>query len=74
MQTFDVSTTIDTVYCIIQPHVLQYTHHVKRGRFHQAAEALDQHLVTAYPKEISNESCREASKTLVMMDHSVLRA
>ena len=46
------------------------THHVKRGRFHQAAEA----LVTAYSKEISNESCREASKTLVMMNHSALRA
>ncbi len=45
-------------------------HHVKRGRFHQAAEA----LVTAYSKEISNESCREASKTLVMMNHSALKA
>ncbi len=33
------------------------THHVKRERFHQA-EA----LATANPKEISNESCREASK------------
>ncbi len=46
------------------------THHVKCGRFHQAAEA----LATAYSKEISNESCREASKTLVMMNHPALRA
>ncbi len=30
--------------------------------------------VTAYSKEISNESCREASETLVMRNHSVLRA
>ncbi len=42
-------------------------HHVKRGHFHQAAEA----LVTANSKEISNESCREA---LVMMNHPALRA
>ncbi len=40
------------------PHV---PHHVKCGRFHQA-------LATAYSKIISNESCREASKTLVMMN------
>ncbi len=32
------------------------THHVKRGRFHQAAEA----LVTAYSKEISNASIKNA--------------
>ena len=44
-------------------------HRVKCGRFHQAAEA----LVTAYLKEISNESCREASQTLVMMNHSALK-
>ena len=45
-------------------------HTVKCGRFHSATEA----LVTAYSKEFSNESCREASKTLVMRSHSVLRA
>ncbi len=47
MQTLAASTTIDTVYCIMQQHVLQYTHHVKYGRFRQAAKA----LVTAYSKE-----------------------
>ena len=37
---------------------------VKCGCFHSAvAEA----LATAYSKEISNEICREASKTLVML-------
>ncbi len=44
----------------------QYTHllWLKCGRFHSAvAEALA--LVTAFSKEISNESCREASKALV---------
>ncbi len=45
-------------------------HTVKCGRFHSTTEA----LVTAYSKEFSNESCGEASKTLVMRSHSVLRA
>ena len=43
---------------------------VKCGHFHSATKA----LVTAYSKEISNERCREASKTLIMKNHSVLRA
>ncbi len=55
--------------------VLHSTHtsssSVKCGRFHSAvAEA----LATAYSKESSNESCREASKALVMRSHSALRA
>ena len=64
-----------TVYlCYDATAYMYYTHHhhhhVKCWRFHSAAEA----LVTAYSKEISNESCREASKTIVMKNHSVLRA
>ena len=38
-------------------------HHVKCGSFRA--------LVTAYLKQISNESFREASNTLVMMSHLV---
>ena len=46
-------------------------HTVKCGCFHSATED----LATAYSKEFSNESCREASKTLIMRrSHSVLRA
>ncbi len=50
--------------------IMHIPHRVKCGCFHQAAEA----LVAAYLKEISNESCREASKTLVMINHSALKA
>ena len=75
VQTLSASTT--NTLCIyammLQPTSTTCTHiiiiHVKCERFHSAAEA----LVTAYLKEISNESCREASKTLIMKNHSVLR-
>ncbi len=43
------------------------------GRFHSAACSAAEALVTAYSKEIPNENCREASETLAMMSHSVLR-
>ena len=41
-----------TLCRIVLCHMYHHISHVKRGRFHQAAEA----LVAAYSKEISNES------------------
>ena len=72
VQTLAAFATIDyTTQCIVSMlHDVQ-TSSVKCGRFHSSvAEA----LATAYSKEISNEICREASKTLVMNSHSALRA
>ena len=53
-------------------HVLYYTIHASSCEMW--AFPFSEASVAAYSKEISNESCREASKTLVMMNHSVLRA
>ncbi len=75
VQTLAASTT--NTLCIyammLQPTCTNthhhHHHHVKCRRFHSAVEA----LVTAYSKEISNESCREArvNNLLIADSHCV---